>query len=172
MNPLKGFFCQCKQGFSGTACQKNLLPCSLPNMCINNSTCTNIKVNETSYRFNCTCPKNYFGLHCENKVKVCANKTCLNMGWCVDENDKAVCKCYKLFSGDHCEIETSELKFIKQRNKIFAIIAIIILVVTFSLFPLNDIANIFIFKTETKPEPKKKKRPKVKVVIEKLVYTP
>jgi hypothetical protein len=168
-------YCECFEGYGGGSCQSDLRPCSSKSICINNSTCKNIKLdNKTDsfgnplYSFECTCSAHYFGDHCENKENVCLNKTCSDKGLCVDTNNEPKCKCFQYYSGDNCEIKSEELKKIETRIKSTAIIAIIILCLFYSFFPLNDLLNKFI-KIPKKIKTVKKKD---KIKGERLYYKP
>jgi hypothetical protein len=157
------------EGFGGKSCQKDLRPCSLESTCINNSTCTNIKQENNydsegnqMYSFECICLAHYFGDHCEYKENICLNKTCSNNGLCVDSNNQAKCNCFKYYSGNDCEIKSIDLKVIETKIKSTAVIAITILFLFYSCFPLNDL-----FDTFTHSHPNRLKRVKNSIKMKK-----
>lgn len=41
-----------------------------PNPCLNNGTCSNSTINNSNVTSNCSCPINYYGLHCEYCMKI------------------------------------------------------------------------------------------------------
>ena len=120
----------------------DLKPCSTTSICLNNSTCTNIKSkDDESYTFNCSCKQNYYGAHCEKKIDVCSNKTCSEKGWCIEKNNIAECFCVEYYSGHDCEIKMDVLVQREKKIRATAIIAIFILCVFFLIFPINDALN-------------------------------
>jgi hypothetical protein len=69
---LHQFYCECYEGYGGKSCQTDLRPCSSKSTCINNSTCTNIKLENKydsegnqMYSFECICLAHHFGDHCD-----------------------------------------------------------------------------------------------------------
>ncbi len=148
---LNQFYCECYEGFGGKSCQLDLRPCSSKTSCINNSTCKDIKLSNQfdsdgnqMYSFECTCVEHYFGDHCQSKVNLCLNKTCSNKGLCVDINNEAKCKCFKYYSGHECEIKSQDLKVIENAIKSTTVVALIVLCLFYSFFPINDILNRYI----------------------------
>ncbi|CAF1054588.1 unnamed protein product, partial [Brachionus calyciflorus] len=132
------FICECFENYAGSSCALNTLPC-WSNPCLNNGTCIN---NLTDSSYTCDCQKDfYFGKNCEFKKDVCVNETCSKNGNCYDENNKAKCQCFSKYSGEKCEIESEELKIIKNVISVSSIIAIIIIVLTYLLFILCDMSK-------------------------------
>ncbi|CAF0864104.1 unnamed protein product [Brachionus calyciflorus] len=132
------FICECFENYAGSNCALNTLPC-WSNPCLNNGTCIN---NLTDSSYTCDCQRDfYFGKNCEFKKDVCANETCSKNGYCYDENNKAKCQCFSKYNGEKCEIESDELKIIKNVISVSSIIAIIIIVVTYLSFILCDLST-------------------------------
>ncbi|RNA40382.1 delta C isoform X2 [Brachionus plicatilis] len=126
----KKFICECFENFVGSNCQINTLPCA-SNPCLNNGTCLNNLENKT---FTCQCDSQsnqlslYYGKNCEKKIDVCSNETCSKQGVCYDIDGKAKCKCFPLYSGEKCEIESNEMMVKKVVIKTSAIIAMMTIV--------------------------------------------
>ena len=75
---------------------------------------------------------------CENKVNVCFNRTCSLQGRCYADGTIPKCRCFKFFSGEDCEIQSSEVKVMKTQSKTFSSIAIIIVVgIYFTIFTMD-----------------------------------
>ncbi|CAF0989041.1 unnamed protein product [Brachionus calyciflorus] len=130
--------CECFENYAGSNCALNTLPC-WSNPCLNNGTCIN---NLTDSSYTCDCQKDfYFGKNCEFKKDVCVNETCSKNGYCFDQNNKAKCQCFSKYSGEKCEIESDELKIIKNVISVSSIIAIIIIVLTYLIFILCDLSK-------------------------------
>ena len=146
------FTCECQKNFGGPSCQNDLRPCA-SKPCLNNATCLdsfnseNITVNES---FKCECGEYFYGTNCQFEVNICQNETCSNNGYCYKETFKPKCKCFNLYSGDKCEIESDEKKVIKNVVKTTSIIAIVILVFSYLSFILIDINSLFTIKKKTK----------------------
>ena len=137
----KMFSCECYADYAGQTCQKNIRPCShWP--CLNNGTCVENIMNQS---YTCECGPLYYGKNCENKIDVCENETCSAKGKCYDIGNVAVCKCYSLYSGTHCEIESSHKSTIQSVTSYSSIIAMVLLVFFFSFFIIIDVLGwIFI----------------------------
>ncbi|CAF1105149.1 unnamed protein product, partial [Brachionus calyciflorus] len=149
------FICECFENYAGSNCASNTLPC-WSNPCLYNGTCIN---NLTDSSYTCDCQKDfYFGKNCEFKKDVCVNETCSKNGNCYDENNKPKCQCFSKYSGEKCEIESEELKIIKNVISVSSIIAIIIIVVTYLSLILSDLTNFWI-----KINPKKSKNKSNKI---------
>ncbi|CAF0853744.1 unnamed protein product [Brachionus calyciflorus] len=139
---LDKFFCVCNENYFGSSCKIDLRPCS-SNPCLNNGTCSNIKGDKT-LNYECQCYGDYYsGRNCEVKIDVCLNETCSNKGQCFDLNHTPKCKCFSMYSGDRCEIESNNLKIIKNVIKLSSIIAIIILNIFYGLCLISDITSAF-----------------------------
>ena len=78
------------------------------------------------------------------------------------------------YSGNDCEIKSEYLKIIETTIKSTTIVAIVIFSLSFSLFPLNDLMNIFTKTNLKKKTSKVKKQPiiKMKIKVQKLYYRP
>ena len=173
------FYCECFEGFGGKSCQIDLRPCSLESTCINNSTCTNIKQENNydsegnqMYSFECICLAHYFGDHCENKEKICLNKTCSYHGLCVDSNNQAKCNCFKYYSGNDCEIKSETLITFEKSKKSTVIISIFIIFFLLAIFPLNDIINIYMKFDDLIRKAKKKINRPMRIKVYRLYYKP
>ena len=143
-NKIK-FICQCFADYFGNDCKFSSNPC-VTNICRNNGTCIYHNYNQT---YSCECFSNnnnstlFYGKNCENKIDICLNETCSSNGICYDDGFNSKCKCFYLYSGDKCQIESTELKFIKIFISISSIIAIIVLALTYFTFLFCDISKIF-----------------------------
>lgn len=170
------FVCECLSNYAGPTCAQDTRPCS-HSPCLNNATClattTALNLTLTSSTnstepsgYECVCAKNYYGTNCEFKVNICENVTCSGNGKCADENDVAICKCFSLYSGDQCEIESQKQKTIKQAASTTSIIAIVVLVLFYLLIVLSDVMDYCCMSAEKKSRPSRLRR------VKKLVYTP
>ena len=135
----KMYECECDTFFSGQACQYDSRPCS-SNPCLHNATCINSK-NDTS--FQCECQNTFFGLNCENQINICQNKTCGGKGYCFNDQNEPKCKCFTGYSGDNCELVSSQVKIAKNIQTTSSIICFIVLSTTVALVVLNDLWNCF-----------------------------
>jgi hypothetical protein len=131
--------CKCNEHFEGSACDYDMRICA-SNPCLNNATCVDI-ISNTTYDFECQCGSFSFGLYCENQIDVCENETCSLNGRCVDMNKQPVCECFKSYSGEHCQIESSTIKAIKATRLTTSLLAILIIVSFYLLFILLDLCN-------------------------------
>jgi hypothetical protein len=95
----KSYMCNCSEPYYVDAtCSTDARPCSA-GPCLNNATCSQALVTNTSsvYKFTCTCKPNYNGMRCEtfDMGGLCANLSCTN-GVC--KFDKATsnvfCSCF------------------------------------------------------------------------------
>ena len=152
--------CECFGSYAGSKCETNLNPCTSNNPCLNNGTCI-FKLNS----YECSCDENkFYGTNCEHRINMCANRTCLNRGICkINElTYSPYCSCLKYFSGETCEIHSSELVTIKNIISVASITAIIIIIVFYLIFIQNDIFKYFIFKNQCLLKKKIKKIKKSK----------
>lgn len=148
------FVCSCLSGYSGSACQANVKPCS-KNQCLNNGTCSNkFNILKNNYEYRCLCSKYYYGDNCEHKVDVCKNVTCSNHGTCVDNSTLPICRCFNLYEGNVCEKESDKLKTIIIVISISSKIAIITIVTFYLLIILSDIQSIFFLQKKTNKKEK------------------
>ena len=131
--------CGCNTFFSGKACQFDSRPCS-SGPCLNNGTCVNVN-NDTS--FQCECQQTFFGLNCENQINICQNKTCGGKGYCFNDQNEPKCKCFTGYSGDECDLVSSQVKLVKNVQTTSSIICFIVLGTTVALIVLNDLWNYF-----------------------------
>lgn len=104
-SPL-GQFCECPSGFEGALCEVKAERCT-PNLsCYNGGKCM---ISESNEHF-CECGSKYGGLQCEFAKVQCHGGlvSCLNGGWCVDENESdpnslQKCECKSPFEGASCQ---------------------------------------------------------------------
>ncbi|CAF1082042.1 unnamed protein product, partial [Brachionus calyciflorus] len=143
---INRFFCLCQENYYGSSCKLNIKPCS-SNPCLNNGICSDVLTNNI-FNYECQCSNEFYsGRNCELRKDVCFNETCSNRGNCFDLNHNAKCKCFSMYSGDKCEIESSDLKEIKRTIKATSILAIIII---FCFYGLLIILDIFCKSKKTK----------------------
>ncbi|CAF1106482.1 unnamed protein product [Brachionus calyciflorus] len=153
--------CECFDNFSGEKCELNTLPC-FKNKCKNNASCINNLKDKT---YSCECSagnKNktiYYGDYCEYKMDLCANETCSKNGFCIDTGNEIKCICFSKFSGEKCEIESTEIKVIKMVIKTSSLLAIIFLAMTYCFMIISDFSKLFI--KEKRNKQKNKYRPKI-----------
>ena len=155
------FICSCNSAyFKGAACQKDTRPCS-SSPCLNDGTCVDESsslfqnlTNKYNKTYICMCPQYYDGQNCELKLDLCQNETCSNNGNCIDNKNNVSCECYYLYEGAKCSSQSAELKTIKIVTFTSLIIAIIIIVSTYSLFFLCDLSK-YCFRKRTLPNHKK-----------------
>ena len=159
--------CECNQHYTSSTCNIDKRKCS-SNPCLYNSTCTDIIDNLGTYSFNCSCAENYYGTYCEKQVDVCANETCSNNGVCKNKNSLATCECFQMYSGENCQIESSEMKAIKATVKFTSILAVLIILGFYFLFILVDICNLY--KMRKKKILKKPRENTKRKSISKLTY--
>lgn len=104
-SPL-GQFCECPSGFEGALCEVKAEKCT-PNLsCYNGGKCM---ISESNEHF-CECGSKHGGLQCEFSKIQCKGGlvSCLNGGWCVDENESdpntlQKCACKSPFEGASCQ---------------------------------------------------------------------
>lgn len=137
---------------AGSSCEIDIRGCT-PKPCQNNGTCTEVIIpgqEDQGFTCNCSSPV-FFGIRCEQKINVCWNKTCSYSGKCFDNASNLkhfqvrvfdllrksikfffqffqlaipICKCFKYFSGEDCEIKSDELKAMKQTAAVASVVAI------------------------------------------------
>ncbi|KAJ8926397.1 hypothetical protein NQ314_021183 [Rhamnusium bicolor] len=92
--------CQCADGFTGTTCNKRQDPC-LPNPCNSGGQCR-----RHGFNFQCICPPNKDGRHCElERGDACSENPCENGGSCRESPDGSsfFCLCRSGYRGNQCE---------------------------------------------------------------------
>ena len=148
------FVGECQQNFTGSSCNIDKRVCS-SQPCLNNGTCEDI-FDEQTYSHNCTCQPFYFGSFCQFKEDVCKDEKCSSNGICVDIQNEPTCKCFQMYSGSKCEIESTKVKLIKSVISTSSLLAIIILISFYVLFLISDLCG--------------RKRYRVKTLSSKVVY--
>lgn len=136
--------CSCFGTYVGSSCQVDLDPCST-SPCLNNGECVKTYNSSTkSYEFTCNCDKFHYGTRCENRVDLCMNNTsCSPHGRCVmNASFVPVCQCFQMYSGDECKIESHSLKSIKRIISTTSMLAIITIVLAYSLVLLSDLHTV------------------------------
>ncbi|XP_078495930.1 uncharacterized protein LOC144751891 [Ciona intestinalis] len=86
--------CNCKPGFSGSHCEKDLCTTT---PCKNGGTCSMVGNNYT-----CSCVKGFVGKHCENDI--CSPSPCNNGGTCIRISNHYICSCPDGSIGSRCDI--------------------------------------------------------------------
>lgn len=134
----KQYECLCNSDYGGESCNLSFKSCT-SNPCLNGGKCT-----DNSMSYLCLCAENFYGKNCENQFDVCANETCSKNGFCYshDFKPKYISLYFSLYSGEKCEVESSELKRIKIVQKTSLFIAIIILILFYSIFIILDLMKI------------------------------
>ena len=138
----ENYFCSCFDNYSGYSCDNDLRKCSKI-QCLNNGTCINL-INESNYDFNSTCKFPYYGRNCQSKQNLCKKITCSNQGICHTNETTYYCKCFNGYSGQLCEIQSSQAKTIQAISNGSAYISIIFIVIFFILILLLDICHYWI----------------------------
>jgi len=139
LNVNEKFVCNCQPDFAGSSCNIDKRICS-SQPCLNNGTCEDI-IDDQTYSHNCTCAPLYYGTYCQFKEDVCKNEKCSSNGLCVDVQNVPTCKCFHLYSGLKCEIESSRVKTIKSIISTSSILAIVILVSFYLIFLISDLSG-------------------------------
>jgi hypothetical protein len=103
---------------------------------MNNGACNNL-----TDGFECICEKNFYGQNCENKVDLCKGFNCSGNGNCLDVDNKPFCKCFNLYEGESCELQTNTLKLIKAGIKTSTIIAIIVICLSYMMICALDLTT-------------------------------
>lgn len=94
------YTCQCADGFTGQNCNKRQDPC-LPNPCKSGGQCR-----RQGFNFQCICPNNKDGKHCElERGDACSDNPCQNGGSCRESPDGSsfFCLCRSGYRGNQCE---------------------------------------------------------------------
>ena len=128
------FICACNEFYTDKACKTDSRVCS-SSPCLNNATC----VDNNTKSFKCECQMGYEGFYCENKINICTNETCSNNGICEDLNNLPKCKCFSMFEGETCSIESSQLTTIKLVISLSSIIAIIVIICFYLIILIMDL---------------------------------
>jgi hypothetical protein len=139
--------CVCNKYFSGSSCQFDTRSC-FSNPCLNNASCVDVFSNLTSNNstllfstYRCECQTGYQGINCQNKIDICANETCSNNGYCHEVKNLPKCKCFSMYEGEKCNIQSNELKTIKYVITTSSIVAIFVIIVFYFLILLMDLFN-------------------------------
>ena len=71
-------------------------------------------------------------------IDLCKNKTCVN-GYCFFNSSKqeAEFKCFNLYTGENCEVESNDMEIRNKIARISSILAIVIIVSSFGILLLN-----------------------------------
>jgi hypothetical protein len=145
--------CQCFEYFTGASCQYDTRPCA-SNPCLNNGTCINI-VNDTTSLFKCQCKNTFYGLNCEYQINICQNVTCQDHGYCYSDQNIAKCKCFTSYSGDVCEIVSSQVKLVQSVQLTSSIICFVVMGLVVLSVVSNDTFNYFTRRINKKNAKKK-----------------
>lgn len=85
----------------GVNCSFLKTKCNLNQPCQNGGTCHDVNIN---LDYNCTCPPDFDGRHCEHNHQACKEHTCLNNGTCNRISQRNFnCTCTDGWEGKHCE---------------------------------------------------------------------
>jgi hypothetical protein len=140
---LRSYLCDCKIGFSGNFCEKDLRPCS-NYVCIHNSTCESPIDNPMEFK--CVCQPSFEGLFCESNI-VCKNVTCSNGGNCIADYSNFSCNCPTYFNGIFCEDKDSDLIVLETVSASISVVGIIA-ITSWCLFILLMDLSRYVFKME------------------------
>lgn len=134
------FYCACAEFYTGKTCDKDIRPCSAwP--CLWNGNCTNL-MNGTAPSFVCSCPYPYYGRNCQLKINLCQNSTCVpKQGSCKVNGTTPYCDCFIGFSGDNCQILSSQLQTAKTVSNVTGVLAAATIVSFFGIFIFMDITK-------------------------------
>ncbi|XP_072844714.2 neurogenic locus notch homolog protein 4 [Pogona vitticeps] len=97
--------CQCRAGFEGHTCQRDVNECfGNPSPCLNGGTCVN---NIGSFR--CLCPPSSSGPLCQYRLGPCSSEVCLHGGTCHDVDERYHgCLCLPGYTGQYCEVNPDD----------------------------------------------------------------
>ena len=85
----------------GVNCSFLKTKCNLNRLCQNGGTCRDLNIN---LDYNCTCPPDFDGRHCENDHRACKENTCWNNGTCNRISPRNFnCTCAVGWEGKYCE---------------------------------------------------------------------
>lgn len=149
------FKCFCNSNYAGPECNQVSSVSCISNPCINHIKCEDLN-NQTDFK--CYCKSElYYGKRCEWKRNLCANETCSGNGVCkiINEytrNETTKCECFGIdaFEGEKCQIKTINMIVRETKIKGTYYVAIIALILLYSLFISSDLHTFFIFKLSKK----------------------
>ena len=157
------YLCDCKLGFGGHLCEKDLRPCS-NYVCIHNSTCESSI--ENPMEFTCTCMENFVGLFCENNI-ICDNVTCENGGYCKADYFDFTCECPTYYSGKYCEVKNTDLIVLESVSTSVSVVGTISIII-WLLFLIGMDMSRFLFKIEPKDLMKQRKELRNKKILKRI----
>jgi hypothetical protein len=152
------FECKCYELRGGVACENNLHPCA-STKCLNDGKCYELASFNGIDNFDvgCNCSGLYYGSKCQEKINVCVDKMqCSGHGVCYEKNSLPFCKCYSKYEGDRCEVESVELKKLKDKISITSYLAFFIIALCFGFFIFLDLIGILINKARNMKNKRKK----------------
>lgn len=162
VNSQNRLVCTCFNNYTGSSCQTDKRPCSAK-PCLNNAICLNKynssqgETNEMDYL--CECDAFHYGARCELRVDLCANKTCSGNGRCeVNSSFVPVCKCFSMFSGDQCQVQSAELQQVRRMISAASVIAIVTIIITYLTIALTDLHTFLTTPEKFLPHIAKKKK--------------
>uniref|UniRef100_A0A0A9W8L0 Protein crumbs homolog 2 n=2 Tax=Lygus hesperus TaxID=30085 RepID=A0A0A9W8L0_LYGHE len=102
---LARFECICPSEYVGPMCEQPRQITCLDEPCQNLGSCLDVRNQETSDNFTCTCEEGFVGHYCESAF--CAITPCQH-GDCVNKISKPSCACHPGYGGKYCEIDLNE----------------------------------------------------------------
>ncbi|BET00878.1 Laminin G domain [Nesidiocoris tenuis] len=96
--PESVYTCQCRLGFDGDFCERDINECENNHECQHNSTCI-----DNIGSFACNCTEGYQGELCEFETNECLSNPCKNGGTCQDRLARFECTCTSDFVGPTCD---------------------------------------------------------------------
>ena len=155
---LQLYVCLCQANFIGSACQKDVRPCSqFP--CLNNGLCSNVNTSAdfaTNATFTCDCLVNFNGDYCENEVNVCANVTCSGNGYCSKNGTIPMCNCFQDYFGDICQTEGSFIQVVRDVKWTSLVVFVLCMAFFVVTVILNDVWSYFIRRSYAKQQQERK----------------